>query len=366
LLDISRILQNKLTLAIAPIDLTIIITNALETVRLSAEAKGIELKFESASKVADSGDRNLHPINHSSFQVLGDASRLQQIVWNLLSNAIKFTLENGRIEVKLESYEFSILSSQLKDTTQNSKIVRLSAHDEAKTQNPKLKTQNLQSYAQITVSDTGKGIQPEFLPHLFEAFRQEDNTITRKFGGLGLGLSIVQQLVALHEGTITAASDGEGKGATFIVRFPIAPRQSISPAQPSSDRQWIDLKGIQILVVDDIIDSQEFVAFVLEQAGAIVTPASSAQAAMELLAQVKPDVIISDIGMPNCNGYELLQQIRTHFIQLQTTPAIALSAYASEQNRQQAFAAGFQRHLAKPIDPEALVKTVAMLAPTSR
>jgi len=342
LLDISRILQNKLTLAIAPIDLTIIITNALETVRLS--------------KVADSGDRNLHPINHSSFQVLGDASRLQQIVWNLLLNAIKFTPENGQVEVRLERCQGTGNRQQ-------------GIGNGAGTSNLSPFTSNLSpstSYAQITVSDTGKGIQPEFLPHLFEAFRQEDNTITRKFGGLGLGLSIVQQLVALHEGTITAASDGEGKGATFIVRFPIAPRQSISPAQPSIDRQWIDLKGIQILVVDDIIDSQEFVAFVLEQAGAIVTPASSAQAAMELLAQVKPDVIISDIGMPNCNGYELLQQIRTHFIQLQTTPAIALSAYASEQNRQQAFAAGFQRHLAKPIDPEALVKTVAMLAPTSR
>jgi len=215
LLDISRILQNKLTLAIAPIDLTIIITNALETVRLSAEAKGIELKFESASKVADSGDRNLHPINHSSFQVLGDASRLQQIVWNLLLNAIKFTPENGQVEVRLERCQGTGNRQQ-------------GIGNGAGTSNLSPFTSNLSpstSYAQITVSDTGKGIQPEFLPHLFEAFRQEDNTITRKFGGLGLGLSIVQQLVALHEGTITAASDGEGKGATFIVRFPIAPRQ---------------------------------------------------------------------------------------------------------------------------------------------
>lgn len=349
LLDISRILQNKLTLAIAPIDLTVIITNALETVRLSAEAKGIELKFESASKVADSGDLDLHPINQSSFQMLGDASRLQQIVWNLLSNAIKFTSENGRVEVRLEREEGT---GNREQRTSNDPVT---SHFSP-----------LTSYAQIIVSDTGKGIQPEFLPHLFEAFRQEDNTTTRKFGGLGLGLSIVQQLVALHGGTITAVSDGEGKGATFTVRFPIAPRQSTTAVQPSTNRQWIDLKGIQILVVDDMIDSQEFVAFVLEQAGAIVTPASSARAALELLAQVKPDVIISDIGMPDSNGYEMLQQIRTHFIQLQTTPAIALSAYASELDQQQAFAAGFQRHLAKPIDPEILVKTVALLTQLSQ
>ncbi len=361
LLDISRILQNKLTLAIAPIDLTVIITNALETVRLSAEVKGIELKFESASKVANSGDLRVQPINHPPFQVLGDASRLQQIVWNLLSNAIKFTPDNGRVEVKLERDEFSILSAQLEDATQTSNL-KISPAETLRVGKASPKDlQNSKTYAQIIVRDTGKGIQPEFLPHLFEAFRQEDATTTRKFGGLGLGLSIVQRLVALHEGTITAASDGEGKGSTFTVRLPIAPRRSTSSALSSSDRSTLDLSGVKILVVDDIIDSQEFVVFALEQAGAIVTPASSAQAALELLAQMKPDVIISDIGMPDCNGYELLQQIRSDFIQLQTIPAIALSAYASEFDRQQAFAAGFQRHLAKPIDPEILVKTVALL-----
>jgi PAS domain S-box-containing protein len=337
LLDIARILQNKLTLAIAPVDLATTVTNALETVRLTAEAKSIQLR-SSLAKVDT---------------VMGDASRLQQIIWNLLSNAIKFTPENGQVEVKLESYEFSILSSQLEDPTQNSKL-KISPTET-------LREQNLQSYAQIIISDTGKGIQPDFLPHLFEAFRQEDTTTTRKFGGLGLGLSIVQQLTTLHGGTITAASDGEGHGATFTLRLPIAPRQSTSLAHSSHDRPTLDLSGVQILVVDDIIDSQEFVVFALEQAGAIVTPASSAQMALELLTQMKPDVIISDIGMPDCNGYELLQQIRANFIQFQTTPAIALSAYASKIDQEQALAAGFQCHLAKPIDPEALIKTVATL-----
>ncbi|PZV11253.1 MAG: PAS domain S-box protein, partial [Leptolyngbya sp.] len=332
LLDISRILQNKLTLAIAPVDLAVTVTDALETVRLTAEAKSIQLR----SSLAD-----VDP-------VMGDSGRLQQIVWNLLSNAIKFTPENGRVEVRLEREQGIGNREQ-------------GIGNDAGTSNLSPST----SYAQITVRDTGKGILPEFLPHLFEAFRQEDGTTTRKFGGLGLGLSIVQQLVALHGGTVMAASDGEGQGATFTVRLPISLRQALPPACSSSDRLPMDLSGIQILVVDDMIDSQEFVVFALEQAGAIVTPASSAQVAMELLAQMNPDVIISDIGMPDHNGYELLQQIRSDFKQFQTVPAIALSAYASELDRQQALAAGFQHHLAKPIDPVALVKTVALLTQAS-
>ena len=382
LLDISRILQNKLTLAIAPVDLAVTVTNALETVRLAAEAKGIELKFESADlRLVDSGDLQ-STMHNPQFEILGDVSRLQQIIWNLLSNSIKFTPENGRVEVRLESGQGT--REQGAEVRDQGAENDAGTHDlepgirnlkpGTRTLNPAPRSRSVSAgvtpnpetpYAQITISDTGKGILPKFLPHLFEAFRQEDATTTRKFGGLGLGLSIVQQLVALHGGTVTAASDGEGKGATFTVRLPISPHPSISSARSSTPRQSINLSGIQILVVDNIIDSQEFVVFVLEQAGAIVTPASSAQAAMELLAQVKPDVIISDIGMPNCNGYELLQQIRSSFIQLQTIPAIALSAYASEQDRQQALAAGFQRHLAKPIDPEALINTVALLTQLS-
>lgn len=307
LLDVSRILRNKLTLAIAPVDLVMTVTDALETMRLAAEAKSIQLRSALATDVGT---------------IMGDAGRLQQIVWNLLSNAVKFTPNGGRIEVRLNEVGAS---------------------------------------AQLQVIDTGKGIQSDFLPYLFEAFRQEDNTTTRRFGGLGLGLSIVRQLVELHGGTVTAESLGEGQGATFTVQFPIARQPFIKPTLSSPDNPAIDLSGVRVLVVDDVTDSRELVAFVLEQSGAIVTMATSAQAAFERLAQETFDAIVSDIGMPDLNGYELLQQIRSDFPQCDRIPAIALTAYATESDQQQALESGFQRHLAKPIDPEALVKTVASL-----
>ncbi len=307
LLDVSRILQSKLTLAIAPVDLVITVTDAIETMRLAAEVKSIQLRSALATDVST---------------IMGDAGRLQQIVWNLLSNAVKFTPNGGRIEVRLNEVGASV---------------------------------------QLQVIDTGKGIQSDFLPYLFEAFRQEDNTTTRRFGGLGLGLSIVRQLVELHGGTVTAESLGEGQGATFTVQFPISRQPFIRPTLSSPDNQAIDLSGVRVLVVDDVTDSRELVAFVLEQSGAIVTTATSAQAAFERLAQETFDVIISDIGMPDFNGYELLQQIRSDLPQCDRIPAIALTAYATESDQQQALESGFQRHLAKPIDPEALVKTVAAL-----
>jgi len=307
LLDVSRILQNKLTLAISPVDLAMTVTDALETMQLAAEAKSIQLRSALATDVGT---------------IMGDAGRLQQIVWNLLSNAVKFTPNGGRIEVRLNEVGAS---------------------------------------AQLQVIDTGKGIQSDFLPYLFEAFRQEDNTTTRRFGGLGLGLSIVRQLVELHGGTVTAESLGEGQGVTFTVQFPISRQPFIRPTFSSPDNQAIDLSGVRVLVVDDVTDSRELVAFVLEQSGAIVTTATSAQAAFERLAQETFDVIVSDIGMPDLNGYELLQQIRSDLPQCDRIPAIALTAYATESDQQQALESGFQRHLAKPIDPEALVKTVAAL-----
>lgn len=307
LLDVSRILQSKLTLAIAPVDLVITVTDAIETMRLAAEVKSIQLRSALATDVST---------------IMGDAGRLQQIVWNLLSNAVKFTPNGGHVEVRLNEVGAS---------------------------------------AQLQVIDTGKGIQPDFLPYLFEAFRQEDNTTTRRFGGLGLGLSIVRQLVELHGGTVTAESLGEGQGATFTVQFPISRQPFIRPTLSSPDNQAIDLGGVRVLIADDVTDSRELVAFVLEQSGAIVTTATSAQAAFERLAQETFDVIISDIGMPDFNGYELLQQIRSDLPQCDRIPAIALTAYATESDQQQALESGFQRHLAKPIDPEALVKTVAAL-----
>lgn len=310
LLDVSRILRNKLTLTVEPVDLTMIVTDALETVRLAAEAKSIDLQAALQSNLAT---------------VMGDTGRLQQIVWNLLSNAVKFTPDGGRIRVQLDQID---------------------------------------SQARLQVIDSGKGIAPQFLPHLFEAFRQEDNTTTRQFGGLGLGLSIVQQLVQLHGGTVTAESPGLGQGATFTVRLPIAPQHRIGTAA-AIDPATINLSNVRILVVDDVQDSREFVAFVLEQAGAIVTTASSAASALEQLIEVDPDLMISDVGMPQMNGYELIRQIRRSFDQFQATPAIALSAYATEEDQQQALEAGFDRHLAKPITPAALLQSVAALVNAS-
>lgn len=308
LLDISRILRGKLSLTVTSVDLNRVITEALETVRLAAEAKAIQIQVLTSSDVG---------------VVIGDAGRLQQVVWNLLSNAVKFTPHRGQITVTLSSD---------------------------------------QSHAQIQVSDTGKGIRADFLPYVFEHFRQEDGATTRKFGGLGLGLAIVQQIVELHGGTVAVDSPGEDQGATFTVGIPLAPRSHISPAieQPSSSTG--DLSGTHILVADDDDDSREFVTFVLEHAGAIVTTAASGVEALQAFAQSIPNLIVSDIGMPDMDGYMLLRQIRSLPLeQGGRIPAIALTAYAGELDQQQAITAGFQRHIAKPIDPEVVIATAVEL-----
>jgi PAS domain S-box-containing protein len=309
LLDVSRILRGKLTLNVSTVNLADTISAAIETVRLAAQTKEIQIQTTLEPNVG---------------QVAGDPARLQQIVWNLLSNAVKFTPTGGRVEVRLLRVE---------------------------------------SYAQITVSDTGKGISPDFLPHIFEYFCQEDSTTTRKFGGLGLGLAIVRQLVELHGGTIEANSPGVGQGATFIARLPLTtPRPETSVDNQGQDVS-LDLSGIKVLIVDDDADSRDFVTFVLELYGAQVTKAASALEALQVLAQSKPDILISDIGMPQMDGYELLRQIRTwtpdHGGEI---PAIALTAYAGEFDQRQAFAAGFQMHVSKPVEPDALATAVARLA----
>jgi PAS domain S-box-containing protein len=309
LLDVSRILRGKLTLNISTVNLADTISAALETVRLAAQTKEIQIQTTLEPNVG---------------QVAGDPARLQQIVWNLLSNAVKFTPTGGRVEVRLLRVE---------------------------------------SYAQITVSDTGKGISPDFLPHIFEYFCQEDSTTTRKFGGLGLGLAIVRNLVELHGGTIEANSPGIGQGATFIARLPLmTPRPETSFDNQGQDVS-LDLSGIKVLIVDDDADSRDFVTFVLELYGAQITKAASALEALQVLAQSKPDILISDIGMPQMDGYELLRQIRTwtpdHGGEI---PAIALTAYAGEFDQRQAFAAGFQMHVSKPVEPDALATAVARLA----
>lgn len=307
LLDLSRIVQGKLTLNLAVVTLTTPITAALETVYLSAKAKSIQVK----SKL----DPDVGP-------VMGDAGRLQQVFWNLLSNAIKFTPDKGQIRVELEQVEQS---------------------------------------AQITVADSGQGIQPEFLPFVFNRFRQQDSSITRQFGGLGLGLSICRQLVEAHGGTITVDSAGEGKGATFTVRLPLIAETSASTPSALPTQQPTSLRGIQVLVVDDEPFTLQFLTFTLEEAGATVIPTTSSKAALEALSQSTFDLLISDIGMQEIDGYALIRQVRSTSTPNQDIPAIALTAYATEDNRQKALAAGFQQHLAKPLEPEALVTAIALI-----
>ncbi|MDB9379256.1 response regulator, partial [Nodularia sphaerocarpa] len=217
-------------------------------------------------------------------------------------------------------------------------------------------------YAQIQVKDTGKGITPEFLPYVFEYFRQEDGATTRKFGGLGLGLAIVRNLTELHGGTVDADSPGENLGTTFTVRLPLNVVKQELSFDHSHLETVINLTGIQILVVDDDPDMRELVEFILIQAGAQVTTAASALQALTLLNQSIPDLLLSDIGMPQMDGYSLIRQIRKYSPQEGgTIPAIALSAYAGEINQQQALQAGFQQHISKPIEPDELIRAIAIL-----
>ncbi len=312
LLDVSRILRGKMILNVSPVNLATVIDAALETVQLSAEVKGIEVR-----KI----------IAENTGVISGDTGRLQQIVWNLLSNAIKFTPNGGHIEIRLEQV----------GTT-----------------------------AQIQVRDTGKGITPDFLPHVFEYFRQEDSTTTRKFGGLGLGLAIVRYLTELHGGTVKVESRGEGCGSTFTVLLPLATGENgYRPNEAQLSNARLDallLTRVRILVVDDDTDMRELIFTILTQAGAQVKVTASASEVLENLEAFKPDILISDIGMPEMDGYGLLRQIRRQFPeQYGQIPAIALTAYAGEINQQQALAAGFQRHIAKPVEPEELVNAIAAL-----
>jgi PAS domain S-box-containing protein len=325
LLDVSRILRGKLSLNCIPVDLISTLEAALETVRLAALAKSIEIQ-------------TIYEPNLG--QVLGDSGRLQQVIWNLLSNAVKFTPEGGRIEVRLQRVEFE---------SENTKTCLI-----AKPGRP---------FAQLTVTDTGIGINPDFLPYVFEYFRQENSTTTRKFGGLGLGLAIVHYLVEQHSGCVRADSRGEGQGATFTVLLPLITNPSLPrPSQPIS-HPFPDLRGIQVLVVDDEEDMREFLAFVLEESGADVTVVSSANAVLEALPRLQPNVLICDIGMPEMDGYMLIRKIRAMSSESKSQiPAIALTAYASEADREQALSAGFTQHVAKPVEPNELVTVVASLS----
>jgi PAS domain S-box-containing protein len=308
LLDVSRILQGKLSLTVSPVHLASTIKAAIETVRLAAEAKSIALETNLDTEIG---------------LVSGDATRLQQVVWNLLSNAVKFTPASGLVTVQLEQVDHQ---------------------------------------ACITVSDTGKGIAPDFIPYVFDYFRQADSATTRKFGGLGLGLAIVRHLVELHGGTIGADSPGEGLGATFTVNLPLMQTSPTVEQGPQLSLQSLTLQGINVLVVDDETDTRDFIEFLLQQFGARVTTASSAAAALTALMRVQPDVLLSDIGMPDVDGYMLMQQVRRLSPeQGGRIPAIALTAYAGEFDQRQAMAVGFQRHVPKPVEPETLVRVVVTL-----
>jgi PAS domain S-box-containing protein len=321
ILDVSRIITGNLRLQMQPVNLKIVIEAAVDAVQLAAQAKDIAvaLKFQDTTEL-----------------ISGDANRLQQVVWNLLSNAIKFTPKGGQVQVSLT---------------------------------------RLGSDAQIQVQDTGQGIHPDFLPHIFERFRQADGSTTRAQGGLGLGLAIVRHLVELHGGHIQAHSPGKGRGATFTISLPVRTIGDIAiapgPLYPSATAPQVSLQPskrilekLRILVVDDEADARELVARVLTDQGALVTTTASAQEAFMIVADAgsHPDVLISDIGMPGEDGYGLLCRVR----QLPpeaggTVPAIALTAYAREEERSQALGAGFQIHLAKPVLPQILVAAVAQL-----
>jgi CheY-like chemotaxis protein len=310
LLDVSRILRGKMLLNVGEIDLLTVIDAAIETVHLSAEAKNIAIHKTVVGEIG---------------LILGDSGRLQQIIWNLLSNAVKFTPASGQILIRLEQVDGN---------------------------------------AQIQIRDTGKGIMPEFLPYVFDYFRQEDGTTTRKFGGLGLGLAIVRYLTELHGGRVHAESPGAGMGATFTVLLPIARGgEKLDQAEVCSTEAIPSLlANVRILLVDDEIDMRELTSTILEQTGAVTKAVASAVEALDALDEFKPAILISDIGMPEMDGYELMRQVR----RLPTErggqiSAIALTAYAGEIDQQQALSVGFQRHLAKPIEPEALIRAIAML-----
>ena len=306
-LDISRIIQGKLKLQISSVDLTETIKNAIETVNLAAEAKSIQIKT------------SLEQIRGC---VKGDPTRLQQVVWNLLSNAIKFTPSGGAVKVKLSS-----------------------------------KQDKLVSYAQIRVTDSGKGITPEFLPYVFDYFRQAESTKSRSEGGLGLGLAIAQRTVELHGGNITASSDGLGKGATFTISLPIF-NESTKVADEQIS-QGNTLVGRKILVVDDDNDSRNLICFILETEGAEINAVSSAIEALSVIEQFQPDLVISDIGMPQMNGYELIKQIRQLSNTVRDVKAIALSSYTSQKDRQESVSAGFNDYLNKPLDINSLMNAIA-------
>ncbi len=324
LLDVSRIVAGTLRLAPQPIDLVAVTAAALDVVRPLAAARNVHLAFVPAS--------DNRPIS-------GDAGRIQQVVWNLLTNAVKFTPEGGRVDVFVEPSN---------------------------------------GHMELRIVETGQGIDPDFLPHVFDRFRQADAATTRRHTGLGLGLALVRQLVELHGGTVEAASPGVGRGATFTVRLPVlavahsgdmggTAERRIAASATSPRPRGPRLDALRILVVDDSADGRALTSMLLTQAGARVTAVASVRAALQALAAERPDVLVSDIGLSDGDGYALVQQIRQDEAEHGGfLPAVALTGYARAEDRARVLAAGFQAHVAKPVEPVELTAAIALVADPRR
>jgi PAS domain S-box-containing protein len=322
ILDVSRVITGKLRLEVQPVNLAEVIESAINAVLPAADAKGIRLQ-----RVLDTG----------ASMVSGDPARLQQIIWNLLSNAIKFTPKGGRVQVRLE---------------------------------------RVNSQVEITVTDDGQGMSADILPHIFERFRQADSSTTRLHGGLGLGLAIVRHLVEMHGGTAQAVSPGEGQGATFIIKLPLVVLRAFDVRRgrdakrvhPTASRDVpfscrSELEGLRLLVVDDEADTRMLLKVVLEQCGAFVIAVSSVGEALAVLKEMRPDVLISDLGMPEEDGYSLIKKVRSLPVEDGgQTPSAALTAYARVEDRMKVLRAGFQIHIPKPVEPAELITVVANLA----
>ncbi len=352
ILDTSRLMRGQMQLQVYPVNLVTIIENALNTVRLSALAQSITLEFVLENEVG---------------QVMGEEKRLQQVVWNLLSNAIKFTDIGGKVEVRLEAVFFEGKEETFRrNVCTVGEMGRSSNFSFPQSPNSAIRpfpTLHSPSFAQITVSDTGIGINPNFLPYVFDRFRQADSSIIRSRNGLGLGLAIVKQLVELHGGTVSVQSQGEGEGATFTVLLPlINERKHKAEHIEASSRPSSLLHNLQVLAVDDDTDNLELMVAILQAEGAKVTAVSSADAALQILKQIKPDVLVSDIGMYPTDGYTLIRQVRLKEAgQSEKLPAIALTAYASQEDKNQVLAAGFEIYLRKPVAPVELVSAISSL-----
>lgn len=324
LLDMSRIISGKIRLDVQRLELASVVSAAVETVRATADAKGVRLQAV---------------LDPAAGPVSGDVNRLQQVFWNLLTNAVKFTPRGGRVQVLLE---------------------------------------RVNSHLEVSVIDTGEGIEPSFLPHVFDRFRQANGSTNRRHGGLGLGLAIVKQLVELHGGTVRAKSGGPGAGSTFTVSLPlivIHPEPKPAPERRHpvlgpvhlSEEMCLQIEGVKVLVVDDEPDARSLVKRFLEDCKACVTTAGSADEAMELLKSTRPQVLVSDIGMPGEDGYALIRRVRAlPSEQGGDTPAIALTAYARAEDRMKAVMAGFQQHVVKPVEPAELITLVGILAAPAR